>query len=150
MTPRDARNEGLDDEGEDIPPTGGFREPERRHFPRRTEDKLSHDMESWVAHLFVDKGRLMFAVGALSSLFTAIGFRIVGPTADIKALDAKFTAKDSIMNVRMTRMEDSQGQIKEQLASIAESMHFLTYMACQATDKDRRPNTCYVVAKEIP
>lgn len=133
---------------EDIPPTGGF--PERRQRYQREEDRLSHGMESWVATLFVHRGKLMALVSILTFLFTSLGYRILGPSQDIKALDAKFTAKDSIMNVRMTRMEDSQGQIKEQLASISESMRFLTYMACQATDKDRRPSTCYVVAKEVP
>lgn len=134
---------------DEIPPTGGF-PPERRQRFQREEDRLAHDMESWVATLFVHRGKLVALVSILTFLFTSLGFRILGPSADIKELDKKFTTKDSVMNVRMTRMEDSQGQIKEQLASLVESIHFLTYMACQATDKDRRPATCYVVAKEVP
>jgi hypothetical protein len=116
----DAMNDALYDDAPDEPPTGGF--PERRHDQRRTDDRLSHDMEGWVARLFIYRGRIIALVSSVTFLLTALGFRIIGPSQDIKA----------------------------QLGSIAESMRFLTYMACQATDKDRRPNTCYVVAKDIP
>jgi hypothetical protein len=141
-------NEGLYDDAPDEPPTGGF--PERRQDQRRTDDRLAHDMEGWVARLFIYRGRIIALVSSVTFLLTALGFRIIGPSQDIKALDQKFSAKDSIMSARVTRIEDSQGQIKGQLQSLAESMRFLTYMACQATDRDRRPATCYVVAKDIP
>jgi hypothetical protein len=141
-------NEGLFDAAPDEPPSGGF--PERRQDQRRTDDRLAHDMEGWVARLFIYRGRIIALVSSVTFLLTALGFRIIGPSQDIKALDQKFSAKDSIMSARVTRIEDSQGQIKGQLQALAESMRFLTYMACQATDRDRRPATCYVVAKEIP
>lgn len=131
----------------DEPPAGGF---DRRLKPRRTDDRIAHDMEGWVARLFIYRGRIIALVSSVTFVFTAVGFRIIGPSQDIKALDQKFSAKDSIMSARVTRIEDSQGQIKDQLQTLAESMRFLTYMACQATDRDRRPATCYVVAKDIP
>lgn len=139
----------LYDEAGDEPPLGGF-PVERRHESRREDDRYAHAMEGWVATLFIHRGKLMALVSILTFLFTSLGFRILGPSQEIRALDQKFTAKDSIMSVRVNRIEDSQAQIREQLQQLSESMRFLTYMACQATQKDRRPNTCYVVAKEVP
>jgi hypothetical protein len=141
-------SDGLYEDAPDEPPTGGF--PERRQDQRRTDDRIAHDMEGWVARLFIYRGRIIALVSSVTFVFTAVGFRIIGPSQDIKALDLKFSAKDSIMSARVTRIEDSQGQIKDQLQTLAESMRFLTYMACQATDRDRRPATCYVVAKDGP
>jgi hypothetical protein len=92
----------------DEPPTGGF--PERRHDQRRTDDRLAHDMEGWVARLFIYRGRIIALVSSVTFLLTALGFRIIGPSQDIKALDQKFSAKDSIMSARVTRIEDSQGR----------------------------------------
>jgi hypothetical protein len=103
-------NEGLYDDAPDEPPTGGF--PERRQDQRRTDDRLAHDMEGWVARLFIYRGRIIALVSSVTFLLTALGFRIIGPSQDIKALDQKFSAKDSIMSARVTRIEDSQGQIK--------------------------------------
>jgi hypothetical protein len=105
-------NEGLYDEAPDEPPSGGF--PERRQDQRRTDDRLAHDMEGWVARLFIYRGRIIALVSSVTFLLTALGFRIIGPSQDIKALDQKFSAKDSIMSARVTRIEDSQGQIKGQ------------------------------------
>lgn len=141
-------NDALYEDAPDEPPTGGF--PERRQDQRRTDDRIAHDMEGWVARLFIFRSRIIALVSSVTFLFTALGFRILGPSQDIKALDQKFSAKDSIMSARVTRIEDSQGQIKGQLQALAESMRFLTYMACQATDRDRRPATCYVVTKDVP
>lgn len=140
-------DEALYDEAGDFPPPGGF--PDRRHDTRRDDDKVAQELEVGLLRFFFHRGRLMSLVAGATFLFTSLGFRILGPSADLKALDQKFTAKDSIMSVRVSRIEDGQSQIRAELQSIAESMRFLTYMACQATDKDRRPNTCYVVAKEI-
>lgn len=141
-------NEGLYDGGPTIPPTGGFREPERRQKPRRTDDQIQQDMEGWVARFIARQGGRMALVALATALVTAVGLRIVGPSQDIKALDQKFTAKDSIMSVRVSRIEDSQAQIKAQLASIAEAVRFLTYLQCTQIDRDKRPSTCYVRGTE--
>lgn len=145
----DATTDGLYDDGApDEPPAGGF--PDRRHGSRRQQDELLVRAESWTRALFVHRLAPLAIVAALTWFGTSLANRIVWPRDDVQALDRKFTTKDSIMSVRVSRIEDGQSDIKAQLGSIAESMRFLTYMACQATDKDRRPNTCYVVAKEIP
>lgn len=140
-------DDGLLDEGApDEPPTGGW--PERRLGPRRQEDELSHRMESWVAVLFVHRGKLVFLASIVTFLFTSFGFRILGPSQDIQALDRKFMAKDSLLTVRVDRMEDRQQKIWDVVMDLREEVGFLTYLQC--TDLKRRdpaavPAKCYTV-----
>lgn len=102
-----------------------------------------HEMETWTARLFVHRGKLVFMASLATFLFTSLGFRILGPSQDLKALDQKFTARDSVMNIRVTRMEEGQAQIRDQLANIAESVRFIVYIQCTNIPRDARPATCY-------
>jgi hypothetical protein len=142
-------SDALYDEAGDVPPTGGF--PDRRHETRREDDAIKEKMEVWLARMLVSRFRagavLTGIVATLTWFFTSLGYRYTGPADDIRALDRKFTARDSIMNVRVTRIEDGQALIRDQLQSITESLRFIIYIQCTGMPRDSRPATCYASNK---
>jgi hypothetical protein len=116
------------DDAPDIPPTGGFHD--RRESERRQEDAISRDMETWVARLFIHRGKLVALASAITFTFTSLGFRVLGPTQEIKGLDQKFTTRDSLMNLRVSRLEDNQGRMQVQLDAIQTQLVFVAYLQC--------------------
>lgn len=133
-------NEGLYEEAGDMEPIGGI--PDRRQRKRREEDDEA-EIARTIAHLFLHRGKLMAVVstivGFLTWFFTSLGYRYVGPRDDLRALDQKFTARDSLMAIRVTRLEDRQDEIMNRIAQFEEQLRFVVFLQC-ASMRQTNPN----------
>jgi hypothetical protein len=106
--------------------------PERRRKPRREQDEYRERAESWTAALFAHKLLPIVLAVVTTGFFTSVGNRIMWPRDDIKALDAKFTTKDSVLTARVVRIEDRQQQVIERLQVIEENGRTIKLLLCQS------------------
>jgi hypothetical protein len=118
------------EDGGDVPPSGGFHEPERRRRRRRQEDEFSAKMQGWVATMFVHRGALVALASIITYVGTATGFRILGPSQDIRELRTDVIRRDSVMNVRVTRLEDGQGEIRAEMVKINQQLRQQNLLLC--------------------
>lgn len=137
---------------------------DRRHTERRDEDveravavETQTAREAWAALMLIKRGPLLayatMIASAITFMLTTLGFRYVGPAQDIKALDAKFSRADSLMDVRMIRVEDGIGRGGNDVRELRESVRFLTYVVCiqvRRQDPAASPPGCDPIIQSKP
>lgn len=132
----------------DEPPLDGFPDDRRAH-PRREEDVvLRSDLARLTDGIWAHRGKIVAIVAGITWLATSLGYRYVGPTHDVQQLRQEMRLSDSVMNGRVTLVEQRQARIAERLSSMEEQMRFVVYLQCVAMKPDLRPPTCFTIIQQ--